>query len=195
MLTNLILFTLIMSSVSFIAYEISLNKKYKKELAYEKLISNFSYARMQIMKMLHLKEISADSLYFNFMIRATSFSIRTLYFYKNRREGLKDTKVLTEIMPSLINPKMKEEFECLNSEQKELFIRTILNILKLYIEDNYFEKLLLSIYLLEIKNVIGILIAKIIKRFSDKKTREKITYINDLDNSYNIRSHEYAFAC
>ena len=48
---------------------------------------------------------------------------------------------LKEILPFVLDSKMKEEFKTLNREQKELFVRTIISIVILYVDKNFIEKL------------------------------------------------------
>ena len=146
------------------------------------------------MRSLFINEIDINSVYFKFMLKATSYSIRTLYYYSNNIcEGLEKTNVITEVLPLLSDIKLKEEFKSLNVEQKDLFVKTILNILNLYLENKYFEKLIFNMYILKFKNAISEILRIFIRWISNKQTQKKIKYIDDLNNSYNLRNYAFSY--
>lgn len=194
MLNNLIFLTLIIVFTSFCIYETFIHQKYKKDFEKEKLIADFAYTRIKIMRSLFINEIDINSVYFKFMLKATSYSIRTLYYYSNNIcEGLEKTNVITEVLPLLSDIKLKEEFKSLNVEQKDLFVKTILNILNLYLENKYFEKLIFNMYILKFKNAISEILRIFIRWISNKQTQKKIKYIDDLNNSYNLRNYAFSY--
>lgn len=178
----------------FAIYEIALHNFYKKDIKEEKLISFFSNARMQLMKMIYMKEITPDSNYFNFMIRATSYSIKTIYYRKNKL-SLEQLNCIKEMLNFLNTDNLKNEFKALNGEQKELFAKTVLKILELYFNADFSTKILWKLYLLKISckmlEVVLCTLEKLIK-FVDTKEKDSISYINDIETSYSLR--QYAFA-
>ena len=194
MLNNLIFLTLIIVFTLFCIYEIFIHQKYKKDFEKEKLIADFSYTRIKLIISLFINEIDINSVYFKFMLKATSYSIRTLYYYSNNIcEGLEKTNVITEVLPLLSDIKLKEEFKSLNVEQKDLFVKTILNILNLYLENKYFEKIIFNMYILKFKNAISEILRIFIRWISNKQTQKKIKYIDDLNNSYNLRNYAFSY--
>jgi len=186
---------LLLIVLAFTLYEMCLHSYYKKDLENEKLIAYFSNTRMQLMKMLYLKEITYNSCYFNFMIRATSYSIRTIY-YRKKRLTVQQLEQLEDMLKFLNTEHLKQEFKSLNSEQKELFAKTALKLLELYLNKELLGRLIWGIYLLRIsskilKNIITIL-EKIVNFIAYKKETKEITYINSLESSYGLS--QYAFA-
>lgn len=190
----MIMYLLLLLCGLVIFYEIHLDRYYKKDLNNEKLISFFANTRMQLIKMLHMKEITANSHYFHFMMRATSYSIRTIYFRKNKL-SLEQLDNLEEMLVVLNSEHLKSEFNNLNSEQKELFAKTALKILELYFSTEFIRKLQWTLYILTISSKILKLLIKILVglvRHLNTKEKENISYINDLEKSYCLS--QYAFA-
>ena len=180
--------------ILFVLYEVSIHDYYKKDLEEEKLIAFFSNARMQLMKMLYMKEITPSSSYFNFMIRATSYSIRTIYFRK-KKLSMEQLHAIEEMLIFLNTDNLKNEFKLLNSEQKELFAKTALKLLELYLNKKFIGKLIWSIYLLRLSSNILKCILTILEKFIkfiNKKKRQEINYLDSIESSYNLR--KYAFA-
>lgn len=189
----MIIYFLLLLCGLIILYEIFLDKYYKKDLENEKLISFFANTRMQLIKMLYMKEISPDSRYFNFMMRATSYSIRTIYFRKNKL-SLEQLENLEEMLVVLNSKNLKSEFNNLNSEQKELFAKTALKILELYFSAEFIRKLQWTIYILTISsNILKFLLKFLVKllKHIDTKENENISYINDLEKSYCLSRYAY----
>ena len=180
--------------LAFMLYERFLHNYYKKDLENEKLIAYFSNTRMQLMKMLYLKEITCDSCYFNFMIRATSYSIRTIYFHK--KLSIEQLEQLEKMIKFLDTDNLKQEFNSLNSEQKELFAKTVLKLLELYLNERLIGKLIWFIYLLKISSkildFITFILEKIIKLIIPKNERKEFTYINSLESSYGLSQYVFA---
>lgn len=182
-MTHLLLLILL----SVITYEFLIHKYYKEDLKNEKLIAFFSDARMQLMKMLYMKEITKESAYFNFIMRATSYSIRTIYYRKDKvsKEQLKCLKEMTEVLDSR---ELKKEFKNLNAEQKEIFCKTAIKILDLYFNADFFRRLLWKALCLKIS--CGIL--KLFLKLLNPKTQEKVNYINDIESSYSLSKYAIA---
>ncbi len=180
-------------SILFIIYEILLHNFYKKDLENEKLIAYFSNARMQLMKMLYMKEISCNSNYFNFMIRATSYSIRTMY-YKKEKLSLEQLKTLENMLDFLGKDKLKNEFKELNGEQKELFAKTVIKILELYFNTKFMTKIIWILYILKISCNFSKQALKLVKLVLSPNIdkNEDIVYLRDIDKSYSLS--QYALA-
>ena len=172
--------------IAFIIYEISLHQSYKKELQNEKLIAEFSFMRMQIMKMLYYNETSKDSFFFRFMLPATSYSIRALYYNKKTYYLTNDT-FIDNMIDLLKNVNMKEEFRNLDTEQKRMFGNTIVMLLELYLNDNMLDKILFKIYFLKLKVRVLKGILRLLGSLQPE-TKKKIENINDINNIYGISS-------
>lgn len=117
----------------------------KQRLEKEIMISEFSEDRMKLIKMVNSGEINPHSSFFKYIFRSTSFSIRALFFYENKVEALKHISVLKEISPHILNENMKNEIHELNYEQRQLFVRVTLNVLKLYLNFHVLEHILFEI--------------------------------------------------
>lgn len=196
MLNYIIYYAFIVVFIAYIFYEFNFHKKFKNDLKKEKLIADFSYIRIQLMKMLYMHETDINSVYFKFMLKATSYSIRTLYFYNhNICDGLTKTKILTEVLPLLEKKELKEEFKYLNVEQKDLFIKVILNILDMYLENKYIEKLIFKVEVQKVKNIIYRISNKMISLLlnNNKQVQDKIKYINDINEYYNIEGYAFSY--
>lgn len=182
---------LILTCIVFVVYEIALDRFYKKDLQEEKLIAYFSNTRMQLMKMLYMQEIAPDSYYFNFMMRATSYSIRTIY-YKKEKMSVEQLDCLKNMFDFLNTDKLKNEFKALNSEQKELFGKTAFKIIELYFNEDLSRKIVLKIYLLKISfNILGLLL-KLLEKLIDvvnKHKNDDLLYINEIENSYSLSQY------
>lgn len=192
MLTNIIFYFLLAIVILFALYEHNLHKQYKKDLNNERFISFFFNARMQVVRMLHINEISPNSAFFNFMMRATSYSIRTIKIHCNKKIPFCKMTELKEILPFVLDSKMKEEFKTLNREQKELFVRTIISIVILYVDKNFIEKAFLMLYLQAIKERVCSAMFNALGKFSGKGGQKKFSYINEINENYNLS--EYAAA-
>lgn len=180
--------------IVFIIYEIALHKYYKEDLQNEKLISYFSNTRMQVMKMLYMKEITANSCYFNFMIRATSYAIRTIY-YKKKKLSIEQLEYLESMLNFINAEDLKKEFKNLNSEQKELFARTALNLLKLYFDRALIKKLVWTLYILNISSKIIKCMLRITEKLMSCSKLQKdkdIIYLKDVEKSYGLSHYAYA---
>ena len=188
------LLILFIITMSLCIYEYKLHRYYKKRMEDEKLISYFSQARMQLMKMVYTGEISSKTTFFNIIIRATSYSIRALYLYNNKSNFKIHYNAIKEIMPYIVDSSMKKEFEFLTVEQKELFVNTIIRMLELHIRDNILEKLLFKLYLADIKEKMNSVRLKTISKIisTSEENRQKISYLNDISTSYNIPRYAYA---
>ena len=187
------LILLIASCIVFLVYELALDRFYKKDLQNEKLISYFSNTRMQLIKMLYMKEISHNSCYFNFMIRATSYSIRTIY-YKKKKLSMEQLECLESMFNVLNTDNLKNEFLNLNSEQKELFAKTALKIVELYFNREFIKKLLWGLYILRVSSRILKYSSGTIEKISSllKINRdEDIRSLNDIEKTYKLS--QYAF--
>lgn len=180
-------------SLFFIVYEYALHKHYQKDIRKEKLISNFSKNRMDLIKMVHLKEIDPTSNFFRFMLKATSYSIRSLYFYKDTNKGLEKTAILDKTMPILLSEKTKEEFKNLNSEQQQLFASTILNLLLVYTQDNYMEKILFKLYLMKLKKKLSDKVVFVIEKLLNKKRQEQLITMDIIKKSYSLGEFSYSY--
>lgn len=182
---------LLIVCVCFVIYEIILDNYYKKDLKDERLISYFSNTRMQLMKMLYMKEITHDSYYFNFMIRATSYSIRTIY-YKKRKLSNEQISCLESMFKFLDTENLKQEFANLNSEQRELFARTALKIVELYFNRKLRTKLLWKLYILKMGTKILKHVVTFLSKILESKKDADIISLRNIEQSYNLR--QYAFA-
>lgn len=191
MFANFAINFLIIVGIAFIIRESFVHKSYKKDLEKEKLISFFSNARMQLMKMLYMKEITPNSSYFNFMIRATSCSIRTIY-YNKKDLSIDYLDCIQKTMSYLDKDNLKQEFENLNSEQKELFAKTALNILNLYFEDKILRKLLWKLYILKFSAKILRSFIAILENIQTTKTSSDLQYLDNVEKSYNLRQYACA---
>ena len=177
---------MILASI-FVIYEFLLNRYYKEDLKNEKLIAFFSDARMQLMKMLYMKETTKESYYFTFMMRATSYSIRTIYYRKDKvsKEQLDCLKEIANILDS---EKLKDEFKDLNAEQKEIFCKTAIKILEIYFNANFICKLLFKTLCLKV----GLSVLNLFSKLLDSKTKETMNYINDIESSYSLSKYALA---
>lgn len=182
---------LLIFCIIFIVYEIYLNNFYKKDLQNEKLIAYFSDTRMQLMKMLHMREIKPISCYFDFMMRATSYSIRTIYF-KKKKYSLEQLNYLEAMFNTLNSDELKNEFKELNSEQKELFARTAMNIIELYFSREFRKKLLWSLYVLKASYKILYLFGLIRRVLFTFESDKDINRLDDIEKSYKLS--QYALA-
>lgn len=184
---------LLLIIIPFVIYKFNLDRYYKKDLKKEKLIADFSCYRMQLIKMLYMEEITADSNYFKFMLVATSYSIRTLYFYQNRNKGLDRTKILDNILPILLSEKTIKEFKELNSEQKELFVKAIINLFSLYSEEKYIEKLMFKLYLKNLKENVSNKITHLVKKSLNKRMKEKVETMDYISDTYALKDYCYSY--
>lgn len=190
----MILILMILIVVSFIIYEQQLHRYYRKKMEDEKLISYFSQARMQLMKMLYTGEISHRTAYFNILMRATSYSIRAIYLYNNKEQLKVNIKAIESMIPYIVDKKMKNEFESLTVEQKELFVNTILRMIQLHIKDDFFAKAIFNMYIASIKKKVNSLKIKLLSTLAStsREHKQKISYLDDISNSYNIPRYAYA---
>jgi len=176
-----------------IVYEVKIHRYYKNDLKKETLISNFSFNRMQLIKMVYMNELDVSSNIFKFMMKTSSYSIRALYFYKNRNKGIERAKILEETVPILLDDKTKDEFENLNNEQKKLVVKSMLNTLLLYTEENYLQKLFFKMYLKQIKRKTSGIFTKFIQKISSDKVKEQLSVMDKINTSYSVSEYAYAY--
>lgn len=164
-----------------------LDKRYYKEaLEVEKLISFFSKTRMDLIRMVHLGEIDANSCYFKYILSATSYSIRALYFYKSKNKALENIAILKEMSPYLLDEKILEELKDLNNEQRRMFVETISMVLKIYWESHYIEKLLFKICYQKATKLIKNINPATLLKYVPQSRQSGIDYSKQLNDFSNL---------
>lgn len=176
----LTLLLILLAPVLFILYSCVENKIYKDELKNEKLISYFSWARMTLMKMVELGEIEADSIFFKYILSATSYSVRGLYLYPSKTKTLDNVNILKFTADYCLNPNLKEEFKNLNFQQKKMLIDTTSNVLQMYFDTHYIEKFIFKVFCKKIKNF-TLSIPKRISKLIPEKSKTGLKYAIEVD--------------
>lgn len=185
-MVNILFITLICLVVVIHIIEYKENQYYKEAIEVEKLIAFFSKTRMDVIKMVHLGEIKADSCYFKYILSATSYSIRALYFYKSKKQALENIAILKEMSPYLLDKQLIDEFKDLNNEQKQIFVNTISTVLKIYWDSHYVEKLLFKLcYQKATKLIKNVNLSKL-RKFIPQSTQSGVDYSKKLNDFSNL---------
>ena len=146
------------------------------------MISFFSKTRMDVIKMIHIGEIDVNSCYFKYILSATSYSIRALYYYNSKNKALENIAILKEMSPYLLDTKLVEEFRTLNNEQKRIFFETISAVMKIYLDSHYLEKLLFKLCYKKAANYVMSIDFSHIMKFIPKSTQSGVVYTKRLDD-------------
>lgn len=150
----------------------------KIRIAYH--IDKFSKNRMKLMKMLIDNKITYNSRVFECLMTATSYSIRALYSHKDPLKALKEVDIIGKIMPFLEDEKTMEEFHSIDVEDKKVFVSTIVDVLMLYLESKYLQKLVSQTKYLTLK-------LQFFKFLTCIKDKKDLSYIRTCSN-YKIES-------
>lgn len=183
---NILFISLICLAVVIRFMEYREKHYYKEAIEVEKMISFFSKIRMDVIKMVHLGEVKADSCYFKYILSATSYSIRALYYYKSKNEALENIAILKEMSPYFLDEKLIDEFKDLNNEQKKIFFDTISTVLKIYWDSHYVEKFIFKLcYQKATKCIKNINPAKL-QKLIPKTTQSGVDYSKQLNDFSNL---------
>ncbi len=185
MINTLFILLVCLSAIIFII-EYKDNKYYKDAIEVEKMISFFSKTRMNVIRMVHLGEIEADSCYFKYILSATSYSIRALYYYKSKNKALENIAILKEMSPYLLDAKLVSELKNLNYEQKRIFFDTIKIVLKIYLDAHYFENFLFKLCYQQATAYLKDTIFMKLRRFIPESTQKGVDYTRQLTDISNL---------
>ena len=175
MINTLFILLVCLSAIIFII-EYKDNKYYKDAIEVEKMISFFSKTRMNVIRMVHLGEIEADSCYFKYILSATSYSIR----------ALENIAILKEMSPYLLDAKLVSELKNLNYEQKRIFFDTIKIVLKIYLDAHYFENFLFKLCYQQATAYLKDTIFMKLRRFIPESTQKGVDYTRQLTDISNL---------
>ena len=187
----LILFLIILL-LSFVIYKNMDNNYYKRDLYNETLIANSAKRRFKLIAMVNAKEIKPESYYFRYILMANSYIIRAMYFYKNKTMALDKVQILNKTSYYLISDTMVQEFKELNSEQQQMFINTIQDVLMIYLQEHYIEKIIFKLYCAKIMTRLLLVLIKIIAFFSKEKKYQYDTGLSYIKQADNYNSLQYA---
>lgn len=179
---NSLLFILLVC-LAVVIYMLEYNEKryYKEAIEVEKMISFFSKTRMDVIKMIHLGEINVNSCYFKYILSATSYSIRALYYYKSKNKALENIAILKEMSPYLLDKNLIDEFRTLNNEQKRIFFETISAVMKIYLDSHYLEKFLFKLCYKKAANYVMSINFSHIMKLIPQSTQSGVDYTKKLN--------------
>ncbi len=185
-MVNILFISLICLTVVIRFIEYKEKQYYKEALEVEKMISFFSKIRMDVIKMVHLGEIKANSCYFKYILSATSYSIRALYFYKSKNKALENIAILKEMSLYFLDKNLINEFKDLNNEQKKIFFDTISTVLKIYLDSHYLEKLIFKLCYQKAAKCLKNINPMKLRRFIPESTQSGVDYSKQLNDFSNL---------